>query len=78
MTGLPGVLSRRIRQIRYRREGLSACNRYPCARSRERAIEAAKKRFARLEGIRDWRDHARIIEVSTIDDDPPLGVSHYR
>jgi len=49
-----------------------------CAPSRERAIEAAKKRFARLEGIRDWRDHARIIEVSTIDDDPPLGVSHYR
>ena len=49
-----------------------------CAPSRERAIEAAKKRFARLEGIRDWCDHARIIEVSTIDDDPPLGVSHYR
>jgi hypothetical protein len=40
-----------------------------CARSRERAIEAAKKRFARLEGIRDWRDHAKIIEVSTIADD---------
>lgn len=37
------------------------------ARSRERAIEAAKKRFARLEGIRDWRDHAKMIEVSTID-----------
>jgi hypothetical protein len=38
------------------------------ARSREQAIEAAKKRFARLEGIRDWRDHAKVIEVSTIDD----------
>ena len=37
------------------------------ARSRERAIEAAKKRFARLEGIRDWRTHATIIEVSVID-----------
>lgn len=45
------------------------------ARSRERAIEAAKKRFARLEGIRDWRDHAKIIEVSTIENDPCLGVS---
>jgi hypothetical protein len=37
------------------------------ARSRERAIEAAKKRFARLEGIRDWRTHATIIEVSIVD-----------
>jgi len=45
------------------------------ARSRERAIEAAKKRFARLEGIRDWRDHAKIIEVSIIEDDPSLDVS---
>jgi hypothetical protein len=36
------------------------------ARSRERAIEAAKKRFARLEGIRDWRTHATIIEVSIV------------
>jgi hypothetical protein len=42
------------------------------ARSRERAIEAAKKRFTRLEGIRDWRDHANIIEVSTIDDNLSL------
>jgi hypothetical protein len=45
------------------------------ARSRERAIEAAKKRFARLEGIRDWRQHAKLIEVSTIEDDPSLRVS---
>ena len=43
-------------------------------RSRERAIEAAKKRFARLEGVRDWRDHAKIIEVSIIEDDPSQGV----
>jgi hypothetical protein len=43
------------------------------ARSRERAIEAAKKRFARLENIRDWRDHAKIIEVSIIGADPTLG-----
>lgn len=43
------------------------------ARSRERAIDAAKKRFARLEGIRDWRAHAKIIEVSIIDADPSPG-----
>ena len=43
------------------------------ARSRERAIEAAKKRFARLEGIRDWRDHAKMIEVSIIEADQPPG-----
>jgi hypothetical protein len=36
------------------------------ARSRERAVEAAKKRFARLEGIRDWRTHAQTIEVETL------------
>ena len=45
------------------------------ARSRERAIEAAKKRFARLEGIRDWHEHAKIIEVSVIENEPSLGVS---
>jgi hypothetical protein len=37
------------------------------ARSRERAIEAAKKRFARAEGIRDWKIHAGSIEVETKD-----------
>jgi hypothetical protein len=45
------------------------------ARSRERAVEAAKKRFARLEGVRDWHDHAKIIEVSIIKDDPSQGIS---
>ena len=33
------------------------------ARSPERAIEAAKKRFARLEGISNWKIHAALIEV---------------
>ena len=37
------------------------------ARSPERAIEAAKKRFARLEGIRDWKFHAALIEIEAID-----------
>ena len=31
------------------------------------AIEAAKKRFARLEGIRDWKIHAALIEIETIE-----------
>jgi hypothetical protein len=37
------------------------------ARSPERAIEAAKKRFARLEGIRDWKFHAGLIEIEAIE-----------
>lgn len=39
------------------------------ARSPERAVEAAKKRFARLEGIRNWKIHAEMIEMQKID--PP-------
>jgi hypothetical protein len=37
------------------------------ARTSERAIEAAKKRFARLEGIRDWKIHASQIEIEKIE-----------
>jgi hypothetical protein len=37
------------------------------ARSLERAVEAAKRRFARLEGIRDWKFHAGQIEAEVID-----------
>jgi hypothetical protein len=37
------------------------------ARSPERAVEAAKKRFARMEGIRDWKIHAALIEMEAID-----------
>ena len=37
------------------------------ARTSERAIEAAKKKFARLEGIRDWKFHASLIDVETIE-----------
>ena len=33
----------------------------------ERAVEAAKKRFARLEGICDWNIHASRIELEAID-----------
>jgi hypothetical protein len=37
------------------------------AKSRERAIEAAKKRFMRLEHIRDWHIRAAAIEVEAIE-----------
>jgi hypothetical protein len=37
------------------------------ARTPERAIEAAKKRFARLEGISNWKIHAALIEAESID-----------
>ena len=33
------------------------------ARDRDRAVEAAKERFARLEGVRHWSHHAGAIEV---------------
>jgi hypothetical protein len=37
------------------------------ARSPERAIEAAKKRFARLEGIHGWRLHAGRLNIESIE-----------
>jgi hypothetical protein len=37
------------------------------ARTSDRAIEAAKKKFARLEGIRDWKFHAALIEIESIE-----------
>jgi len=37
------------------------------ALSAEQAVEAAKKQFAELEGIRDWKIHAALVEVEAID-----------
>ena len=37
------------------------------ARTPERAIEGSKKRFARLEGISDWKIHAALIEIEPIE-----------
>jgi hypothetical protein len=37
------------------------------AASAEGAVEVAKKQFAELEGIRDWKIHAGLIEVEAID-----------
>ena len=38
------------------------------ARSLDRAVEAAKKRFARLEHVGEWRLHARLFEVEPLPD----------
>ena len=43
------------------------------ARTRERAIEAAKKRFVRLEQIRDWTHRAAFIDVEALDKAPGAG-----
>jgi len=40
------------------------------ARTPERAVEAAKKRFARLEGIRNWKIHAALIAIEPIETEP--------
>lgn len=37
------------------------------ARSPERAVEAAKRRFERLEGVHDWTIHAGMVEIEQID-----------
>jgi len=54
----------------------TACQRtivIPSAPSREAAIEAAKQRFAELEGIRDWHIHASFIEAALLEDDTAAG-----
>jgi hypothetical protein len=48
------------------------------ARSPQRAVEAAKKRFARIEGIHDWNIHAGMIEMEEIDLSAPANRSHRR
>jgi len=37
------------------------------AANAEGALEAAKQRFAELEGIRDWKIHATLIEIEPVD-----------
>jgi len=37
------------------------------AASAEQAVEAAKEQFAKLEGIRDWKIHAALIEVESVE-----------
>jgi hypothetical protein len=37
------------------------------AANTEQAVEAAKKQFAEIEGIRDWKIHAGLIEIEAID-----------
>src|SRR5215470_9459157 len=42
------------------------------APSADWAIDAAKQQFAQLEGIRDWKIHAGLIEVEAIDSEIEL------
>ena len=54
------------------RNTMTACQRsivIPSADSREAAIEAAKQRFAELEGIPNWQIHASFIEAVLLEDD---------
>jgi hypothetical protein len=54
------------------RNTITACQRsilIPSAASREAAIEAAKQRFAELEGIPNWQIHASFIEAGLLDED---------
>jgi hypothetical protein len=55
---------------------MTACQRtivIPSAASREAAIEAAKRRFAELEGICDWHIHASFMEVGLLEEDAVAG-----
>jgi hypothetical protein len=45
------------------------------AKTLERAVEAAKRRFARLERVADWRLHASDVEVEILDEPDPAGSS---
>jgi hypothetical protein len=54
------------------RNTVTACQRsivIPFTESREAAIEAAKQRFAELEGISNWQIHASFIEAGLLEDD---------
>ena len=56
----------------------TACQRsivIPSAESCEAAIEAAKQRFAELEGIPDWTLHVTFIEAGLLEDDASAGRS---
>jgi hypothetical protein len=48
------------------------------ARSPERAAAAAKRRFARREGVRDWSVHADALEVEPLDPEPGDAASKSR
>jgi len=67
---MPNYRVRFINEIPRNEQLFRCCQRSIVIRSAssvERAIEAAKKQFAELEGIRDWKIHAALIEVEPID-----------
>ena len=67
---MPSYCVRFINEIPRNERLFHCCQRSIVIRSAgspARAVEAAKKRFARLEGIRDWKIHATLIEIEPID-----------
>jgi hypothetical protein len=59
-----------INEIPRNRQLFRCCQRSIAIRSApsaEQAVEAAKEQFAKLEGIRDWKIHAAMIEVEPLD-----------
>jgi hypothetical protein len=78
---MPGYRVCFFNEIRRNERLFRCCQRWiviRAARTPEPAIEAAKKRFARLEGIRDWKTHAKLIDIEPIalEPTPPSPPSH--
>lgn len=46
------------------------------AKSVERAVQAAERRFARLHRVRDWKLHADLLEVEIDGRKPDRGLIH--
>ena len=67
---MPSYRVRFINEIPRNERLFRCCQRSIVIRSAptaEQALEAAKEQFAELEGIRDWRIHAALVEVEPID-----------
>jgi hypothetical protein len=67
---MPSYRVRFINEIPRNERLFRCCQRSILIRSAanaERAVEAAKEQFAQIEGIRDWKIHAALIELEPID-----------
>jgi hypothetical protein len=67
---MPSYRVRFINEIPRNERLFRCCQRSILIRSAanaERAVEAAKAQFAQIEGIRDWKIHAALIELEQID-----------
>ena len=67
---MPSYRVRFINEIPRNERLFRCCQRSIIVRSAstaEQAVEAAKEQFAEIEGIRDWKIHAALIELEPID-----------